>query len=71
MINYVFDLCVRILMVLAKHCGMTYKAVNVWIFVIIWPLITLFLLGLALRQHLTIRRLRAQLARDSRTDAHP
>ena len=60
MINYVFDLCVRILIVLANACGMTYKAINVWIFVVIWPIFTLFVVGLVIHQRGTIRRLRAE-----------
>ena len=35
----VFELCVHILVVMAKALGMTYNEINIWIFVIIEPLI--------------------------------
>ncbi len=57
MINYIFDWCVQILIFAAHKLGMTYKAVNVWIFVIIWPVITLALFGIIIFQHLRIRKL--------------
>jgi uncharacterized protein (DUF58 family) len=62
MINAIFDLCVRILLVLAGFFGMTYKAINVWIFIILWPIITLFLIYLVFLQHRTIRRLKLELS---------
>jgi hypothetical protein len=40
MIDQIFDLCVALLVWLADKLGMTYKAINVWIFCVIWPLIT-------------------------------
>ena len=59
--NAIFDVCVAILVTLAERFGMTYQAVNVWIFVIIWPILTLIFLGLILRQHLQIKQLRRDL----------
>jgi len=56
--DVIFDLCVVILVTLAERFGMTYQEVNVWIFVIVWPILTLILLGLILRQHLLIKQLR-------------
>ena len=35
-----FDLCVQLLYVMADAVGMTYKEINVWIFCIVWPLLT-------------------------------
>lgn len=35
----VFDLCVHLLVVMAKALGMTYNEINIWIFVIIEPLV--------------------------------
>ena len=61
MIDYIFDLCVRILMALAHAFGMTYKAVNVWIFCVIWPIFTLLLLVLVVRQRMTIVAMRRRL----------
>jgi len=59
--NAIFDVCVAILVTLAERFGMTYQAVNVWIFVIIWPVLTFIFLGLILRQHFLITRLRRDL----------
>ena len=57
MINPIFDWCVHFLATLAGQLGMTYKAINVWVFVILWPIFTLFLIGLVVAQHQKIRRL--------------
>jgi|APSaa5957512535_1039671.scaffolds.fasta_scaffold429836_1 hypothetical protein len=39
--NTAFDLCVELLLLLAQLSGLTYKEINVWIFCIVWPLLTL------------------------------
>jgi len=57
MMDAVFDWCVRLLVFLAAQLGMTYKEINVWIFVIVWPAITLALIGLVTWQRIRIRRL--------------
>lgn len=41
MIDRIFDLCVELLVWLADKLGMTYKAINVWIFCVIVPLLLL------------------------------
>jgi hypothetical protein len=41
MIDRIFDLCVGVLVWLADRLGMTYKAINVWIFCAIVPAIIL------------------------------
>jgi hypothetical protein len=56
-INAIFDLCVRILVLLAGRTGLTYKEINFWIFVILWPLATLGLLVLVICQRRRIRSL--------------
>ena len=56
--NTIFDACVAILVFLAEIFGMTYQEVNVWIFVILWPVLTLILVGVLLRQNFLIRRLK-------------
>jgi hypothetical protein len=38
--DLIFDLCVQLLYVMADAVGMTYKEINVWIFCIVWPMIT-------------------------------
>jgi len=57
MIEAIFDQCVYLLVFLADHLGMTYKEINVWIFVFIWPVFTFGLIGLAILQQLRIRSL--------------
>ena len=40
----VFDLCVELLRWVADKSGITYEAINVWVFYVIWPLLTLGLI---------------------------
>lgn len=60
MFDQIFALCVNFLVWLAGLLGITYKEVNVWIFVIIWPLFTLALIVIEIVQWRTIRRLRSR-----------
>lgn len=62
MIDAIFDGCVLLLLFLAELLGVTYKAINVWIFVVIWPVLTLALIVVVVRQQLKIRRLQGKLA---------
>lgn len=55
--NEIFDWCVWVLVVLAEMLGITYKEINVWIFVIIWPLLTIALIILTFVQQRKIHRL--------------
>jgi hypothetical protein len=57
MIDMVFDACVRLLVFLAGQLGITYQAINVWIFVVIWPILTAALVVVVILQQLAIRRL--------------
>ncbi len=61
MIDAIFDLCVLLLVYLAELLGITYEAINVWIFVIIWPIITLALIAIVFVQHVKLRKLRQTL----------
>ncbi len=61
MIDTIFDACVRLLVFLASQLGITYKAINVWIFVVIWPAFTLALITTVVVQWLKIRRLLGNL----------
>jgi|GEM_PF-1377142 len=54
MIEAIFDWCVYLLVLLADQLGMTYQAINVWLFVFIWPALTLVLIGLVVLQRLRI-----------------
>lgn len=57
MIEAIFDGCVLLLLFLADLFGMTYKAINVWIFVVMWPVLTLALIAIVVWQRLRIQRL--------------
>jgi hypothetical protein len=66
MIDTIFDGCVLLLLFLADQLGMTYKAVNVWIFVIIWPALTLALIAVVIWQRVKIRRLQGNPVEENR-----
>ncbi|MGZ9222833.1 MAG: hypothetical protein ACXW4Q_12065 [Anaerolineales bacterium] len=55
--NQIFDWCVNVLIYWANIFGITYKEINVWVFVILWPLLTLLLICIIVMQYRTIRRL--------------
>jgi hypothetical protein len=57
MMDQIFDWCVDVLVNGAGVLGITYKEINVWVFVIIWPLLTMMLIGIIVLQHRTIRKL--------------
>jgi hypothetical protein len=59
--NEIFDWCVRLLVFWAEQLGITYKEINVWVFVIIWPVFTLALMALVWAQQVRIRHLEKQL----------
>ena len=42
--NAVFDACVTLLQFLARMTGTTYKEINVIIFCVVWPLVTMALI---------------------------
>ena len=58
MIDVIFDWCVELLVKLAELLGITYNDVNVWIFVIIEPLIFLLMLFIIIKQLIKIKRLK-------------
>jgi len=62
MIDSIFDFCVWLLVLSANALGLTYKAINVWVFVIIWPILTLMLIGIIIVQYLKIRKLNSQIS---------
>ena len=43
-IDMIFNICVISLVDLASILGITYEEVNVWLFVIIWPALTVYLI---------------------------
>jgi len=44
-IDTIFDLCVRWLFGAARILGITYEEINVWLFCIVWPLLTVLLIA--------------------------
>ena len=60
-IEALFDRCVDILLWLAALLGISYDTINVWIFCFIWPIFTLTLVFIVLRQQQKIRRLKHEL----------
>jgi hypothetical protein len=57
MMDQIFDWCVNVLVYWANVLGITYKEINVWVFVIIWPLLTILLIVIILQQQSKIRQL--------------
>lgn len=57
MMDQIFDWCVNVLVYWAGILGITYKEINVWIFVILWPVLTLILVAIIAMQFRIIRRL--------------
>ena len=48
-IDAVFDYCVKLLIDAASFLGITYEEINVWLFVVIWPLLSLVLFAEVIR----------------------
>lgn len=59
--NKVFQWCVDILLYFAAKLHITYEAINIWIFVIIEPIVFFILLAIIYKQWTTIRVLRQAL----------
>lgn len=57
MMDQIFDWCVNVLVYWAQVFGITYKEINVWVFVILWPILTIILIGIIIEQHRAIRKL--------------
>ena len=57
MMDQIFDWCVNVLIYWAGIFGITYKEINVWVFVIIWPILTIMLMGILVIQRRIIHQL--------------
>ncbi|HLO18319.1 MAG TPA: hypothetical protein VK206_26035 [Anaerolineales bacterium] len=57
MMDQIFDWCLNVLVYWAGIFGITYKEINVWVFVIIWPILTIVLISIIVVQHGTISKL--------------
>ena len=51
-IDETFNFCVRLLYDLGSLLGITYEEINVWLFVVIWPLLSLVLFAEVIRLRL-------------------
>jgi hypothetical protein len=58
-----FRWCVDVLRVAAAHLGITYEAINIYLFVIVWPLLSVASVVLHVRQWRELRRWRAASSR--------
>jgi hypothetical protein len=61
MTNEIFNSCVALLVWLAALTGTTYEEINVLVFCIVWPLVTLALVVVCVMRGLKIRRLEKQV----------
>ena len=68
-IDKLFDACVWILFQGAKLFGTSYNAINIWVFCVIWPILTLVLVGLVAYLYCALRRARRELARSKDQDS--
>ena len=53
-IDKTFDVCVKLLFDVADIIGISYEEINVWIFCVIWPILTLIMFAEILRLRLKI-----------------
>jgi hypothetical protein len=60
MMDQIFDWCVNVLVYWANIFGITYKEINVWVFVIIWPILTIVLVAIIAWQRQRIQQLSKQ-----------
>ncbi len=58
--NEIFDWCVKLLEDWAKYFGTTYKAINVWIFCVIEPVIFMVMCITILRQYQKLKHYKRQ-----------
>lgn len=53
-IDETFNFCVKLLFDVANTMGITYEEINVWIFCVIWPILSLIMFAEILRLRLKI-----------------
>ena len=53
-IDITFNFCVRLLYDMGNFLGITYEEINVWLFVVIWPILSMVLLAEIIRLRLKI-----------------
>lgn len=60
MIDRAFNSCVEILIWMAGLCGISYEAINVIIFCILWPTLTVWMAIMIWRQRIQIHQLKRE-----------
>jgi len=63
-----FDLSVDILLWPADLFGVSYNTVNIWVFCVIWPIFTIALMAIVIRQHLKLRKLKQRLNKEEKSE---
>ena len=53
-IDYIFNFCLRLLYDVGGHICITYEEINVWLFVFIWPMLSLIMFAEIVRLRLKI-----------------
>ena len=53
-VDETFDICVKLLFDVADIIGISYEEINVWVFCVIWPILTLIMFAEILRLRLKI-----------------
>ena len=55
-VDNIFNFCVILLYNVGSLFGITYEEINVWLFVVIWPLISLIMFAEIIRLRLKINK---------------
>ena len=53
-VDETFNICVKLLFDVADIVGISYEEINVWLFCVIWPILTLIMFAEILRLRLKI-----------------
>ena len=53
-VDEIFNFCVKLLLNVADMIGITYEEINVWLFCVIWPILSLIMFAEIVRLRLKI-----------------
>jgi hypothetical protein len=59
-VDVIFNICVKFLYDAATTLGITYEEINVWLFCVIWPIVTIYMSYEIIKLRLRIARLSKQ-----------
>ena len=59
-VDVIFNICVKFLYDVAAILGITYEEINVWLFCVIWPILTIYMSYEIIKLRLRIARLSKQ-----------